>query len=487
MAAASLAKLLGHVGAAIHLIESPEIGTVGVGEATLPTIRFYNAALGIDEREFMRATQATFKLAIQFVDWGTLGNSFFHAFGDYGPSIDGISPHHHWRKLRGLGEPTPLDAYSVASSAASSGRFMPPVQDKRSALASFSHAFHFDASLFARYLRDRSKRAGVFHHENKITGVDVHGETGFIEAVTLDSGERITGDLFIDCSGFRGLLIEQTLHTGYDDWSHWLPCNSAFAVPCENVGPATPYTRSTALAAGWQWRIPLQHRTGNGYVFCNQFIEEARAADALMGNLDGKALAEPRMLKFVTGRRKLAWNKNCIALGLAGGFLEPLESTSIQLIESGLGQLIDLFPDRDFEPALADEYNRQTNTRFESIRDFLVLHYHLSRREDSELWRYCRNMSIPDSLRHQIEVFQSSGRVVVYDQTSFLEPSWLAIFIGQGVIPRRHDPLIDSIDPKKLSEQFLARRLLVERAVSAMPTHEAFIAQYCGAQAAQAS
>ena len=480
MAAAPLSKMLGGK-CEIELIESEEIGTVGVGEATLPTIRFYNRALELDGADFIRKTQATFKLGIEFRDWGRLGAKFFHGFGDYGPRIENRSPHHHWLRLRSLGDTTPIDACSMSASAAVRDRFTPPVGDQPSVLNAYSYAFHFDASLYARYLRDYAVARGVKRTEGKIVDVKLRGEDGFIERLVLENGTEVTGDLFLDCSGFRGLLIEQALKTGYEDWSRWLPCNSAWAVPCESADPLTPYTRSTARAAGWQWRIPLQHRTGNGHVFCDGFIEPDEAARVLMANLDGKALDDPRRLRFVTGRRRKAWNKNCIALGLAGGFLEPLESTSIQLIENGVGRLIELFPDLDFDPNLADEYNRRMDTQYESVRDFLILHYKATTRDDSEFWRHCRDMPIPDRLTHQIELFRASGRAAIYDPESFSEPSWIAMYLGLGIMPQTYDPLVDLLDEQALRGHFSRIRAMVAQAVDSMPTQADFIARNCRA------
>jgi tryptophan halogenase len=480
MAAAPLAKMLGRQ-CEIQLIESEEIGTVGVGEATLPTIRFYNHALELDGIDFIRKTQATFKLGIEFRDWGALGAKFFHGFGDYGPRIENRSPHHHWLRLRALGDMTPIDACSVAARAAALNRFTPPVGDQPSVLNAYAYAFHFDASLYARYLRGYAQARGVGRTEGKVFDVKLRGEDGFIDRLVLEDGTEVTGDLFLDCSGFRGLLIEQALKAGYEDWSRWLPCNSAWAVPCESVEPLTPYTRSTARTAGWQWRIPLQHRVGNGHVFCDGFIEPDEAARVLMANLDGKALDDPRRLRFTTGRRRKAWVKNCVALGLAGGFLEPLESTSIQLIESGVGRLIELFPNQDFDPHLTDEYNRRMQAQYETVRDFLVLHYKATTRDDSEFWRHCRAMPIPDRLAHQIALFRSSGRVAIYDSESFAEPSWLAMYLGLGVMPEHYDPLADLVDEQALRGHFARIRAMVGQAVEAMPSQAAFIAQNCRA------
>jgi tryptophan 7-halogenase len=478
MAAALLARFLKREDTSIQLIESEEIGIIGVGEATVPVIQAFNGVLGIDERDFLRSTQGTFKLGIEFRNWGRVGNVHGHFFGDYGARIEGISPHHHWLKLRSLGDTTPLSDYSVPHTAAQLDRFMPPSSDLRSEASSYKYAYHFDASLYAKFLRAHAEQRGVQRREGKVVDVRLHPESGFIESVQLDGGERIDADFFVDCSGFRGLLIEQALKTGYEDWSHWLPCDRAVAVPCESVSDLTPYTRSTAHEAGWQWRIPLQHRIGNGYVYCSRFISDDEATAKLLANLDGRALAEPRLLRFTTGHRKKFWSKNCLAVGLAGGFMEPLESTSILLIQTALARLIEMFPDRSFDPTLIDEYNRVSLAEFERIRDFLILHYHATERDNTPLWNYCRTMRIPESLQHKIDVFRSFGRVALYAEESFLEPSWLAIFLGQFVYPKRYDPIIDNIELERLKRGMQQRRMAVRKIAEAMPAHRDFIARY---------
>ena len=483
MAAAVLARFLEPQGTMIRLIESEEIGIVGVGEATVPVIQVLNGLLGIDERDFMKKTQATFKLGIEFRDWSRLGNVHFHFFGDFGAHIEGIAPHHHWLKLRQLGEATPIGDYSFPYVAGKLGRFAPPASDPGSLAASYKHAYHFDAGLYARYLRANAEGRGVRRTEGKVVDVQLRGEDGFIQALTLESGERIEADFFIDASGFRGLLIEQALQTGYEDWSQWLPCDRAVAVPCERAGELTPYTSSSARAAGWQWRIPLQHRTGNGYVYCSRFVSDDEAASALLEHLDGRSLAEPRLLRFTTGRAKKFWNRNCLAVGLAGGFMEPLESTSIQLIQTALARLIEMFPDSDFDQTLIDEYNRVTSHEFERIRDFLILHYCATERADSPLWNYCRAMSLPDSLQHKIDVFRSCGRVPLYSEESYQEPSWVSIFLGQHVYPKRYDPLVDNIDTERLKRGLLHRRNSIRKLAEVLPTHSDFIARHCAAAA----
>jgi tryptophan halogenase len=484
MAAAVLARFLKAQNTAIRLVESDEIGIVGVGEASVPVIQALNGLLGIDERDFMRQTQASFKLGIEFRDWSRLGNVHCHFFGDFGAPIEGIAPHHHWLKLRQLGEATPLGEYSFPYVMGKLGRFAPAAGSPGSEAASYKYAYHFDAGLYARYLRANAEARGVRRTEGKVVHVQLRGEDGFIQALTLESGECIEADFYIDASGFRGLLIEQALQTGYEDWSHWLPCDRAVAVPCERAGELTPFTVSSARAAGWQWRIPLQHRTGNGYVYCSRFVSDDEAASTLLEHLEGRVLAEPRLLKFTTGRRRKFWNRNCLAVGLAAGFMEPLESTSIQLIQTALARLIDLFPDTNFDPTLIEEYNRLSANEFERIRDFLILHYCATERADSPLWDYCRTMSIPAALRHKIEVFRSCGRVPLYSEESYQEPSWVSIFLGQHVYPQRYDPLVDNIDTQRLQRGMLHRRNSIRRLAEGLPSHTDFLARHCSAEAA---
>lgn len=478
MAAASLARFLRPDQCAIQLVESAEIGIVGVGEATVPHIRFFNQTLGLDEADFMRKTHATFKLGIEFVDWARLGDSYIHPFGDYGRPFNGVKFHHCWNRLRLAGDAEQIDEYSLPIQAAKAARFAPPAEDPGSLLAGFGYAFQFDATLFAPYLREWSEKRGVRRTEGRVVDVTLRGEDGFIESLKLASGEEIAGDLFIDCSGFFGLLIEKHLKTGYEDWTHWLPCDRAVAVPCESYGELLPYTRATARTAGWQWRIPLQHRTGNGHVYSSRFVSDDEAAHTLMSNLDGKALAEPRLLKFVTGRRKKTWNRNCVAVGLSGGFVEPLESTSIYLIQAAITHLIELFPDRHFDAVNLNEYNRVMDIEFERVRDFIVLHYHATERDDTPLWNYVRNMPIPDSLAHKMELFRERGVVVNYKLGLFYEPSWVAVYLGQRILPKRFDPLLDDTPLEDLRAHLRAVRGAVSAAAQSMPTQAEFIKSY---------
>jgi tryptophan halogenase len=479
MTAAALANAI-RTGCTITLVESEEIGTVGVGEATIPPIRTFNEALGIAENDFVKATQGSFKLGIQFRDWGALGSTYFHPFGSYGRNFDFLPLHQYWLAAKARGEAPDLDALCMAWAAASRGRFDRPSADSRNVLSTYDYAYHFDAGLYARFLRTYAEERGVVRIEGKVGDVGLDGASGRVSHVTLEDGRRIEGQLFVDCSGFRGLLIEGALETGYQDWRHWLPCDSAIAVPCERAGEFTPYTRSTARQAGWQWRIPLQHRTGNGHVYCSQFISDDEAADVLMANLDGKALAEPRKLTFVTGRRNLFWNRNVVAIGLSGGFMEPLESTSIHLIQAGISKLIALFPDRHFDPLVIEEYNRIAINEFERIRDFIILHYTLTSRTDSGLWRYCGAMDVPETVTWKIEHFRRSGRLVQRDADLFGQPSWLAVHIGQGNMPDGTDPLLplrgaDHADYLRKLEAALAR------AAEGLPNHADYIGRNCAA------
>jgi tryptophan 7-halogenase len=479
MTAAALANGL-REGCKITLIESEEIGTVGVGEATIPPIRNFNETLGIDERTFVKATQGSFKLGIEFVDWAKLGHRYFHPFGPHGKPFDMVQPHQYWLRGRAAGDMSNLDDHSMAWQIAKAGRFAHPAPDPRNVMSTFDYAYHFDAGLYARFLREYSEKRGVTRMEGKIASVALDSDTGHVARVTLEDGRGLEADLFIDCSGFRGLLIGDALGVGYEKWTHWLPCDRAVAVPCESAKPLTPYTRSTARTAGWQWRIPLQHRTGNGYVYASNYISDEDAAKTLLENLDGKALADPRPLKFTTGRRNSYWHKNVIAIGLSSGFLEPLESTSLHLIQAGIAKLLALFPDRDFDPQTIDEYNRIAVAEVERIRDFIILHYKLTTRDDSELWRYCAAMDIPDTLKLKIEHFRKYGRLIAREMDLFAPASWLAVHIGQLNFPDATDPLADfrGIDGRawlgKLRQAMAAE-------ASRLPTHDAFIEKHCKA------
>ena len=479
MAAAALGRFLVAGGVAVTLVESEEIGTVGVGEATIPPIQKFNHLLGIAEDEFLAATQGTFKLGIEFVDWGRLGDRYIHPFGRHGRDIAGIDFHQlYLREARRRALPS-IDAFSIAAVAAQAGRFSFPAADPRQPASDMAYAYHFDAGLYARFLRTFSERLGVVRHEGKVTQVRRNAESGFVEAVVLDDGRSVEGDLFIDCSGFRGLLIEQALETGYENWSHWLPCDRAAAVPSANIAPPAPFTRATAGAAGWRWRIPLQHRTGNGHVYSSRFISDAEAQADLIAGLEGQALAEPRLLNFTPGRRRSAWVANVVSLGLASGFIEPLESTSIHLIQHGVSLLLALLPDRRFAPLERDEFNIQMQRSFESVRDFVILHYKLTQRDDTPFWRYCRDMEPPASLARRLELFARRGRFLKTDSDLFALSSWVAVMFGQNVAPEDYDPLVDALDPAKVAQQIDTARTAIAQAVETMKRHEEVLADLC--------
>jgi tryptophan halogenase len=481
MTAAALANAL-PPDCRITLIESDEIGIVGVGEATIPPIRQFNRWLGLDEFEFLRRTRGSYKLGIQFVDWAGPGRRYFHPFGTYGRAFDFTHLLHFWNTARQQGKVSPsLDEYCMAWVVADQQRFAPPTSDPRSVLSTYDYAYHFDASLYAAFLREYAERRGVVRLEGRIVETRLDGESGHVETLRLLDGREVSGELFIDCSGFRGVLIEDALHTGYESWTHWLPCDRAVAVPCESARDFLPYTRSTARAAGWQWRIPLQHRIGNGYVYSSTHLDDTGAAATLLANLDGKALAEPRTLRFVTGRRRSAWNRNVVAIGLSSGFLEPLESTSLHLIQANIQRLIAMWPDRDFAPARRDEFNRVANAELERIRDFLILHYHLNRRS-GELWRDCAHMAIPDELRESIEHFHRHGRLVQREHELFVRASWLAVHVGQLNLPEACE--VPAQAHAADGAQWLEKmRATLQSAASQLPTHQEFISNHCRAAA----
>ncbi len=471
MAAATLSRSFGPEALKITLVESAEIGTVGVGEATIPPILQLNAQLGIEEDELVRRTQGTYKLGIEFVDWGARGSRYFHPFGSYGADLGGVPFHHHWLRTR----EGALEDYSLNTRAARAGRFDRPAEDPRSVLSKLSYALHFDATLYAALLRERSLAQGVEAIEGKIAEVVLDPSSGHVDHLSLADGRVLRADLYIDCTGFRGLLIEQALETGYEDWSHWLPMDRALAVPTESNGPPEPFTRSTADAAGWRWRIPLQHRVGNGHVYSSAFTEDAAAADALVAGLDGPMLATPRPLSFTTGRRRKAWHKNVVALGLAGGFVEPLESTSIHLIQRGVVTLMSLFPAAGFVQSEIDCYNRLMQTEMEEVRDFVILHYKQTLRDDTPFWRHVQAMPVPDSLAERMAIFAHSGRVLLGPGELFRDTSWVAVLLGQGMMPRGHDPLANAMPEGDLRLTLQRMRAVIGRGVEALPTHADFL------------
>ncbi|MEC7797967.1 MAG: tryptophan halogenase family protein [Pseudomonadota bacterium] len=469
----------------ITLIESEAIGTVGVGEATIPAIKTFNALIGLDEADFMRRTQASFKLGIQFIDWDRIGSSYIHGFGVIGRDLEWLRCHQYWLKMRAAGRASDFAAYSINTAAALQNRFMrADPQRNGSPLGHIAHAFHFDAGLYAKYLRGLSEAAGVRRREGKIASVQLRPDDGFVQSVTMEDGAVEAADLLIDCSGFRGLIIEEAMKTGYEDWTHWLPCDRALAVPCARTEPFTPYTRATARPAGWQWRIPLQHRTGNGHVYSSRYMDEAEAERILLSNLDGEQLAEPNRIRFVAGKRRQVWNKNCVAAGLASGFLEPLESTSLHLIQSVLTRLVRLMPDGGFDPTTIAEFNRQMDFEYERIRDFVILHYKATQRDDTLFWRDCRDMAVPDTLQRKMDLFRANGRVFREDDELFTEESWIQVFLGQGVIPAGYDPLVD-VTPEAEIERFLNDvETVIGKCVAVMPSHADYVARVCSAVAA---
>ena len=485
MAAAALAKCVGSQQHRITLIESEEIGTVGVGESTIPPIQQFNKLLGIDENEFVRETNATFKLGIEFVDWRQLGQSYFHNFGLLGADLrTGISFIHYWlRWAQSGGDPDQL-RFSSEAQAARLGKFGRAPQGQSGAQPNINYAFQFDASTYAAYLRRYSERRGVVRREGKVVNVRQNGQTGYIEAVEMQDGSTVRGDFFIDCSGFRGLIIEQVYGAGFEDWSHWLPNDRAAAVPAQRMAEPSPFTVARAREAGWQWRIPLQHRTGNGYVFCSSYISDDEVASSLLESLEGTALADPKFLRFKAGRRKSSWVKNCLALGLSSGFLEPLESTSIHLIQAGITKFLDFFPEREPDPILIDRYNEEMSFQYETIRDFIIAHYKVTDRDDSEFWRYCKHMSIPDTLAEKIELFMSRGEVKPRWGDLFSEVSWFAILYGQGLVPSGHHPIADAMAEDDLELTLSKIRSAIKQRVDGLPSHGDYIRSCCAAEQA---
>ena len=487
MTAAALSRLTA-AGVDITLVESEEIGTVGVGEATIPPLLDFNHALGIDEDEFVRQTQATFKLGIEFVNWARRGDRYIHPFGVYGRDAGGVKFHHIWLRDRQIagepGDPGDVGDYCLSVVAARYGRFCRPTTTPGAVLSTLRYAFHFDASLYARFLRSYAEAAGVTRIEGRIEQVEQDPESGFVTALRLNDGRVVPGEFFVDCSGFRSMLLGDTLGVPYRSWQHWLPCDRAIAVPCAGTSDPTPYTRSTAGSAGWRWRIPLQHRVGNGHVFSSAHIEESQALDELLQGLDGAPTAEPRTLRFVAGRRERLWEKNCVAIGLSGGFIEPLESTSIHLIQSGIFRLMGLFPDTGFGRSEIDQYNRMLVDEYERIRDFIILHYWATERDDSDFWNHCRTMDIPGSLAEKVDLWCGKGRVLRQQSDLFTDDSWIAVLLGQRKFPRSHDPLANTLPPEESSRFLASIRDVIQRTALAMPTHQQFIDRHCRSETA---
>jgi tryptophan halogenase len=481
MTAAALSRALGD-SCAIRLVESDAIGTIGVGEATIPHIQYFNRMLGIDEDEFMRATQGTFKLGVEFRDWGALGDRYIHGFGRIGQELDAVPFHHYWLRMAAEGKASDVGAYSINTAAPLRNRFVRPRADMpTSPLGHIAHAFHFDAGLYARFLRRYAEARGVQRIEGKVVRVLQREPDGFIEELELESGERVAGDLFIDCSGMRALLIGQTLGVGFEDYGHWLPNDRALAVACTSVGALTPVTRATARAAGWQWRIPLQSRIGNGHVYSSSFMSDDEAAAILMANLDGKQLGDPRPISFRPGRRVTSWNRNCVAIGLAAGFFEPIESTTIHLIQTGIVRLLSMFPRAGFEQADIDEYNLQTAAEYAAIRDFIILHFKATTRSDTPYWKACRDMAVPDSLRHRLDLYRSNGRIFRKNEELFGESSWFQVMHGQRVRAGGYHPMADQRSSAEVMAYLADIERVVGKCVDVMPDHADYIAAHCAA------
>ena len=483
MAAAAFSRFLNNGYTRTTLIESEEIGTIGVGEATIPPLISFNELLGINENEFVAATKATFKLGIEFVNWGTIGKRYFHPFGTLGQDLQGIQFHQLYLRERERRPVPDISAWSMSAMTAAKGKFVRPGRAAQYPLTALLYAFHFDAGLYARFLRRFAEGSGVQRIEGKIVDVELRSEDGFVKSIKLADGRTVEGELFIDCSGFRGLLIEQALKTGYDDWTKWLPCDRAIAAPCSYSGQPDPFTRSTAHCSGWQWRIPLQHRMGNGHVYCSDFISDDEAEQVLRSNLEGELLGDPRRLSFTTGRRKLAWNRNVVTLGLSGGFVEPLESTSIHLIQAGISRLITLFPDLRFNPIERDTYNQQMQSVFEWVRDFVILHYKATQRDDSEFWKRCGAMDVPDTLEERIEHFRNKGRVSADSVELFTTPSWVSVMLGQNIMPDGYDPPVDGLDEQKVAQALEHIRSAIGEMSDRLPPHGEFVAQCLAAAA----
>ena len=480
MTAAALSSLLASQDVDITLIESEAIGTVGVGEATIPDMLNFNSILGIPEDVFMRNTDATFKLGIEFVNWGRKGERYFHPFGTHGADMQGIDFHQFWMANRQYGDPTPLEDYSLCAAAAHNGKFQHPDPNPKSVLSNIAYAYHFDATAYAAFLRKYAEANGVTRIEGIVETVAQDAESGDISSVTLQSEQVVSGDFFFDCSGFRSLLMRQSLGVSFVDWTHWLPCNSAQTVATTHTDELPSFTRATAHDSGWQWRIPTQKRVGNGHVYASDFISDEEARRTLIDNLESEMLGDIRTLRFKTGCLQKFWQNNCVGIGLSSGFLEPLESTSLYLIQTGISKFISLFPARDASPTIISEYNRQMRKEFDQVRDFLILHYIATERDDSEFWNYCRTMDVPDTLKQKMALFQEAGRVFRYEEELFSKPSWIAVMVGQNILPHRVDPIVDGLDPAQVSRSLQSMRHAIQTAAETMPKHEDMLKSYIG-------
>ena len=476
MTAAGLAKLLAR-DVQVTLVESEDIGIVGVGEATLPHIRAFVQRLGIPEAEFMRATHAIYKLGIDFRDFGSIGTSYIHPFGSFGEELAGVGFHHWWLQMRGGGRAEELGEYSLAVAMAKANRFRPPDEGGAGLGSTFGYAYQFDATLFGPFMRQFGTANGVTRIEGRVTEVERHGEGGDVTALVLEDGRRLEGDLFVDCSGFRSLLLGDAMGEEWEDWTHWLPCDRAAAMPCTHAtDDIRPYTTATAMPAGWRWQIPLQHRMGNGYVFSSAHISEDEACEAIVGAAEGKPLADPRILRFRPGRRRNSWSHNVVGVGLASGFLEPLESTSIYLAQMAITYLIELFPQNGaIDPRDRAEFNRLVDMEYERVRDFLILHYHATTRDDSEFWNHVRTMTVPDSLADKLELWRKAARIEKYSDGLFYDASWIAVYVGQGMLPERHDTRPALGNPQQLAQATERLREAVAQEVEAMPSHRGYL------------
>jgi tryptophan halogenase len=480
MTAAALGKTFKNTSVSIQVIESEQIGTVGVGEATIPQIQYYHQLIGIDENEFMKQTQATFKMGIKFVDWGKIGSDYHHAFGQSGKDIGGVKFYQYWLKMKALGKAKKYEDYTLNALASEEKRFMRSIDAGNSPLSNISYAFHFDASLFAKYLRKLSEGWGVKRTEGKVTKVNQQNN-GFIKSLTLEDGSEHHADFFIDCSGFKALLIGEALTSEFEDWGHWLPCDRAVAVASKSVEEPWSYTQAQAHQAGWQWRIPLQHRVGNGHVYSSKFMSDEEAKKILLDNIKGQPLAEPKLIKFKTGHRKESWKNNCLSIGLSSGFLEPLESTSLHLVQYGIEQLLHFFPTMSFDQEDINEYNKQANFEFERIRDFIILHYKVTSRDDSDFWNYCRTMEVPETVTQKIEQYKKNGHIFRFENEMFDYPSWFQVMNGQGLIPQGYNPFVDALSEQQLEAAMNNISSVMRKSVDFMPSHQEYIRQNCKA------
>jgi len=474
MVAAGLSRCLGRQ-VDIRLLESEEIGTVGVGEATIPTLHLMHEILDLDEKEFMQATQATVKLGIHFENWRNVGEHYFHSFGKTGQGHWIAGFHHFWLEARRRGLASDYGDYCLELRAAMENRFgMLPDNG-------INFAYHFDATLYGQYLRRYAENLGVQRIEGKIVQVDTDPASGDIASLRLADGGVIEGDLFVDCTGMRSVLLGETLGVPYEDWSHWLPCDSALPVQTALEGEPVPYTRSIAHPWGWQWGIPLQHRVGNGLVYSSKHVSDDEAKAALLANVRGEVIRQPRVIRFKPGQRELVWKKNVVAIGLSSGFLEPLESTSIHLIQKGMTRLVELFPTDGIRQSDVDEYNNQTREAIETVRDFIILHYHVNNRTDSAMWRECREMAVPAQLKHRIQHFRDTARIMLRQGELFAENSWVQVMMGQGIVPASHHPITRNMDDAALADFLGGIRKEVARKLIKLPRHQQFLSEFCPA------